>query len=106
MSIVTDAVRATAEVEDHVGRAVALLENLSVNSHGVFNDPSMRRIDLIVARTLIDAAIAIMRETTWPTRGNYDARGEGGFIPGREGERGPELGIIALSVANQVVRFW
>lgn len=46
---------------------------LSTGTVGIYSDPSMRRSDLVEAQKAIEAALAVMRATAWPTNAEYDA---------------------------------
>ena len=68
---ITKASNATELADDHVSRAAALLESATYNGYGIYNDPLSRRANLVAARRELDAAIAVMAKTTWPTPADY-----------------------------------
>ena len=74
-STITAAAIATARVQGHVEQALALLGEFdtgAVNTLGVYTDPWRQRTALTAAREAIDAALAVMSETAWPTDADYD----------------------------------
>lgn len=77
MSKITEAASATDTIQDHVDVALSRLQQgfngRIVNGFGIYSDPSMRRSDLVEAQKAIEAALAVMRATAWPTNAEYDA---------------------------------
>ncbi len=77
MASIEDATTATTTIQGHASSALERLQGgfngRIVNGFGIYVDPSMRHHDLIEARKAIDAALAIMKATNWPTEADYDA---------------------------------
>jgi hypothetical protein len=69
---VAGAVKATEAAQRHVGQALDLLQRGPINRYGVYNDPSNERAKMHAAKDAIDAALAVMTETAWPTESDFD----------------------------------
>lgn len=78
MVSIEEAATATTTIQEHVSSALERLQGgfdgRIVNGFGIYVDPSMRHQDLIEARKAIEAALAIMKATKWPTEAEYDAQ--------------------------------
>lgn len=76
MSVVEKAAAATTAMQDHVSKALDVLQygfnGHIVNGCGVYTDPSGRHSNLLEARKAIDAALELMKATKWPTEAEYD----------------------------------
>ncbi|NSZ61137.1 hypothetical protein FY133_24205 (plasmid) [Agrobacterium tumefaciens] len=77
MASIEEAAAATNSILEHVSSALERLQGgfngRIVNGFGIYADPSNRHYDLIEARKAIDAALAVMKATKWPTEAEYDA---------------------------------
>jgi hypothetical protein len=66
--------RATDQIRARIGEAAALLADgdaRAINGLGVFMQPRNRRATLVAAQQAIDAALAVMDATAWPTDADY-----------------------------------
>lgn len=67
----SNATDAVLEKVQTAQKALSLFDGRIINGAGVLDDPSRRRADLIEARAALDAALDIMRSTTWPRKQDY-----------------------------------
>lgn len=68
----TAAEKATTLVLEGKHGAINALANDTVNGYGILRDPQATRRQLEQARVLIQAAIAMLVATDWPTDTDYD----------------------------------
>jgi hypothetical protein len=68
------AAQATHAVDQHCGRAAALLDHPRVQgSAGELLDPRGVHDSLLAVRQEVDVALSLLTKTTWPMPGDYEA---------------------------------
>lgn len=76
MTIIGKAELATTEVQDRSRAAATLLSDSGgVNSLGVLINPQQRLSSLLSAKAEIEAAVVLLKATSWPSSHDYDDAG-------------------------------